>query len=307
MPKMNKQIALQEIIDFLGSDVIQVFGNLKDVYVKHLRPSETVDEDTLDWVNSIRPDKQIIAEKSKAKVIIADMGVRYTSPIASQSKTLILVENPKLCLLKIGNRFFVDKIKPGIHGSAVIHPLAEIGKNLHAGANVLIGECILGDEVTIYPNVVIHDYVIIGDRVTIKSSAVLGFDGFGYERDKCNNLVKFPQLGRLIIHDHVDIGANTCIDKGSLSDTIIGFNSKINNLCHIAHNVVVGKNVVITGHVNISGSTTIEDDVWIAPHVSLRGHQKIGKGATLGMGAVVTKDVPPGETWVGNPAKKIKK
>ncbi|HBN26920.1 MAG TPA: UDP-3-O-(3-hydroxymyristoyl)glucosamine N-acyltransferase, partial [Desulfobacteraceae bacterium] len=224
-----------------------------------------------------------------------------------QCKTLILVENPKLCLLKIGNRFFVDKITPGIHGSAVIHPLAETGKNLYAGANASIGKCILGDNVTIHPNLIIHDHVIIGNHVTIKSGAVLGFDGFGYERDKCNNLVKFPQLGRLIIHDHVDIGANVCIDKGSLSDTIIGFNSKINNLCHIAHNVVVGKNVVITGHVNISGSTTIEDDVWIAPHVTFRGHQKIGKGATLGMGAVVIKDVPPGETWIGNPAKKMEK
>jgi UDP-3-O-[3-hydroxymyristoyl] glucosamine N-acyltransferase len=304
---MNKQIALQEIIDFLGSDVIQVFGNLKDVYVRHMKPSEAVDEETLDWINSNKPDKQVLAENSKAKVIIADKDVRYTNPIASQCKTLILVENPKLCLLKIGNRFFVDKINSGIHGSAVIHPLAETGKNLHAGANAWIGECILGDDVTIYPNVVIHDHVIIGNHVTIKSGAVLGFDGFGYERDEYNNLIKFPQLGRLIVHDHVDIGANTCIDKGSLSDTIIGFNSKINNLCHIAHNVVIGKNVVITGHVNISGSTTIEDDVWIAPHVSLRGHQKIGKGATLGMGAVVTKNVPPGETWIGNPAKKMEK
>lgn len=304
---MNRQISLQEVVDFLGSDVIEVFGNLKGVYVRHLKPSEDVDEDTLDWINSLKPDKQFIAENSKAKAIFADKDVRYTNAIMMQGKTLILVKNPKLCLIKIGNRFFVDKIIPGIHDSAVIHSQAKIGNNLHAGANTWLGKCTLGDDVTIYPNVVINNHVIIGNHVTIKSGAILGFDGFGYERDERNNLVKFPQLGRLIIHDHVDIGANTCIDRGALSDTIIGFNSKINNLCHIAHNVIIGKNVVITGHVNISGSTTIEDNVWIGPNANFRGHQKIGQGAMIGMGAVVTKNVPPGETWVGNPARKIKK
>ena len=304
---MNKQIALQEILDFLCSDIIKVFGNLKGVYISHLKPSEAVDEDTLDWTNSINPDKQAIAENSKAKVILADEAVQYTSLIASQCKTLIIVKNPKMSLLKIGNHFFADRLSPGIHDSAVIHPLAEIGNNFYAGANVSVGNCKIGNNVNLHPNVVINDRVIIGNHVTIKPGAVLGFDGFGYERGENNNLIKFPQLGGLIIRDHVDIGSGCCIDKGSLSDTVIGFNSKINNLCRIAHNVVIGKNVVLAGHVNISGSTIIEDDVWVAPCVCLRGHQTIGRGATLGMGAVVTKDVPPGETWVGNPAKKMEK
>ena len=303
----NDMISVKEIIDFLGSDVIQVFGNIENVYVKHLKPIELVDEETLDWVNSIKENKQIIAENSKARVILADEEVQYTSTIQSQNKTLLIVLNPKLCIVKVGHQFFVEKLNPGIHPTAYIHPLAKTGENLYIGANSSIGECTIGNNAIIYPNVVINDKVIIGNYVTIKSGAILGFDGFGYERDESNNLIKFPQLGKLIIQDHVEIGSNTCIDKGSLSDTIIGFNTKINNLCHIAHNVIIGKNVIITAQVNISGSTTIEDDVWVAPNASLRGHQKIGRGAMIGMGAVVTKDVPSGETWLGNPARKLEK
>ena len=300
-------ISVKEIIDFLGSDVIQVFGNIHNVYVKHLKPIESVDEYTLDWINSTIVNKQLVAENSKARIILVDQEIQYTRTIQSQNKSLIVVTNPKICLIKVGHQFFVDKLNPGIHSTSYIHPNAKTGETLYVGANSSIGECTIGNNVTIYPNVVINDKVIIGNHVTIKSGAILGFDGFGYERDESDNLVKFPQLGKLIIQDHVEIGSNTCIDKGSLSDTIIGFNTKINNLCHIAHNVVIGKNVVVTAQVNISGSTTIEDDVWIAPNASLRGHQRIGQGATIGMGAVVTKNVPSGETWIGNPARKLKK
>jgi UDP-3-O-[3-hydroxymyristoyl] glucosamine N-acyltransferase len=304
---MNRKIPSKEIIDFLGSDVLQVFGKYDNVCVKHLRPAESVDEDTLDWVNPIKRNKQRIAENSRARIILVDKEVQYTGTICSQQKVLIQVSNPKMCVLKVGCKFFVEKLVPGIHPTAYIHPHAEIGENCHIGANASLGKCNIGNDVTIYPNVAVNDNVAIGNGVVIKSGAILGFDGFGYERDESDNLVKFPQLGNLIINDNVEIGANTCIDKGSLSNTIIGFNTKINNLCHVAHNVVIGKNVVITAQVNISGSTVIEDDVWIAPNSSLRGHQKIGKGATVGMGAVVTKDVPAGEVWVGNPAKKIER
>ena len=113
--------------------------------------------------------------------------------------------------------------------------------------------------------------------------------------------------GRVIIGNNVDIGANTTIDRGALSDTIIGDNTKINNLCHIAHNTKIGKNVIITGCVNISGSSIIEDNVWIAPNASIRGWVIIGESATIGIGSVVTKDIPKGETWIGNPSHKYDK
>ena len=141
----------------------------------------------------------------------------------------------------------------------------------------------------------------------MKAGAVLGGAGFGYERDAEGNMFRFPQIGQLIIGDYVEIGSNTCIDRGALADTVIGDYTKINNLCHIAHNNKIGKNVTITGCVNISGSNVIDDNVWIAPNSSIRGWVHIEEGATVGMGAVVVKNIPAHETWVGNPARKLEK
>ena len=103
------------------------------------------------------------------------------------------------------------------------------------------------------------------------------------------------------------MGSNTCIDRGSLSDTVIGNGTKINNLCHIAHNNKIGENVIIAGCVNISGSNNINDNVWIAPNASVRGWVTVGEGAIVGMSAVVINDIPARETWVGNPARKLVK
>ena len=134
----------------------------------------------------------------------------------------------------------------------------------------------------------------------------LGGSGFGFERDEKGNKFRFPQIGSVRIGDDVEIGSQTCIDRGALSDTVIGDHTKINNLCHIAHNNKIGQNVTITGCVNLSGGNIIEDDVWIAPNASLVGYVHLGEKATIGMGAVVVKDVPAREVWVGNPAKKLK-
>ena len=304
---MNKQIALQEIIDFLGSDVIQVFGNPKDVYVRHLKPSETVDKDTLDWVNSIRPDKQVIAENSKAKVILADKDVQYTNPIASQCKTLILVENPRITLALIADQFFVQKPSSGIHFSSYIHPKAEIFASAYIGSNCSIGKCTIGENTRVYPNVTIYDGVNIGNNVIIQAGTVVGTDGLGCDRKKNGELVKFPHLGGVEICDNVEIGANCHIARGALSNTIIGSGSKINGLCFIAHNCILGKNVWITGDTMLAGSVSVEDNVTIYSKVIIREQRKIGEGSIIGMGAVVTKDVPPCEIWIGNPAKKMEK
>lgn len=300
-------IKIKEIISLLGEDIVNIYGYQDNILIKYLKASEDVDTLTLDWVNPGKKNQQQIAENSVARVIVVDESVAYSRLLEQQKKVIIQVENPKLVIARIGAEFFVEKNKPGIDKSAVINPKAKIGQNIFIGANVSIGNCEIGNRVTIYPNVVIFDGVKIGNDVTIKSGAILGSEGFGFERDADGNLIKFPQLGKLVIHDKVEVGSNTCIDKGALSDTIIGEGTKINNLCHIAHNVITGKNVVITAHVNISGSSIIEDNVWIAPNASLRGHQTIGKVAVIGMGAVVTKNVPAGETWVGNPARKLEK
>ena len=304
---MDKNIDLKDIISFLESELMTVYGEPDSVVVRHLKDPEHVDEFTLDWINPLKPDKQKIAETSKAKVIIADKEVVFSETLKNQRKVLLVVDNPKLAIAKVGNEFFVEKATPGIHPSAVIHPDAQIGENVFVGANTVIENCTIGDDTIIDANVHIYSPVIIGKHCSVKSGAVLGGMGFGFEKDENGNLFRFPQIGNLFIGDYVEIGANTCIDRGALSDTVIGDYCKISNLCHIAHNNKIGKNVVITAQVIISGSNVIENDVWIAPNASIRGWLTIGKGATIGMGAVVTKDVPAGETWVGNPARKLEK
>lgn len=303
---MSKQIAVKGIIDFLKPEIIRVFGDTEDLFVKHIRPSESVDADTLDWIGVTKQNKQKIAEETKARVIICDPIVTFSEIIKVQGKVLIHVQNPKLVIALIIDQFLIEKPLPGIHPTAFIHPYAVIFPSAHIGAGCSIGECIIGDGSIIYPNVTLYDGVKVGNNVIIQAGAVVGTDGLGCERRSDGTLIKFPHLGGVVLEDNVEIGANCQIAKGTLSDTIIGEGTKINGLCFIAHNCVLGKNVWITGDTMLAGSVKVEDNVTIFSKVIIREQRLIGNGATIGMGAVITKDVPAGETWYGNPAKKMK-
>lgn len=297
-----KRVGLSEIVTFLGDRVLNISGSIEGVWIDNLTEVERVNETTLDWVKPSKLNKQQIAESSRAKVLLVDTSVQ---PISN--KILIAVKNPKVALAEIGNHFFVEKIKPGIHPTAIIHPDAQIGKGVSVGPYCVIGKALIGDGSVLDSNVRVYDDVVMGRNCVIKAGAVLGGAGFGYERDEEGNKFRFPQIGQLIMGDNVEVGSNTCIDRGALADTVIGDYTKINNLCHIAHNNKIGKNVTITGCVNISGSNVIDDNVWIAPNASIRGWVHIGEGATVGMAAVVVKNIPANETWVGNPAHKLER
>lgn len=297
-----KKIFVKDIIAFLDQMVLGVEGPVNDVFIDNLSDADRVVETTLDWIKQSRNNKQEIAEKSKAHVLLVDDTI---TPI--NGKTLIHVKNPKLALAQIGNHFFVTPWLPCIHSTAIIHPEAKIGKDCFIGPYTVIGKAVIGDHTYIDSQVRVYNGVEMGHDCVIKSGAVLGGAGFGYERDEEGNRFRFPQIGQLIIGNYVEVGSNTCIDRGALADTVIGDYTKINNLCHIAHNNKIGKNVSITGCVNVSGSNVIDDNVWIAPNSSIRGWVHIEEGATVGMGAVVVKDIPAHEIWVGNPARKLEK
>ncbi len=297
----KRQININELISFLDEEVVRIYGDIQGVYIDNLADVEHVNETTLDWIKPKNPSKQSIVEKSHARVILVDEEIK---PV--QGKVLIVVKHPKMALAKVGNRFFVEKPEIGIHPTAIIQEEAIIGNNVSIGAYCVIGRAIIGDGCVIDSHVRIYDDVVIGKNCNIKAGAVIGGAGFGFERDENGNKFRFPQIGSVRIGDDVEIGSQTCIDRGALSDTIIGDHTKINNLCHIAHNNRIGRNVTITGCVNLSGGNIIEDNVWIAPNASLVGYVHIGENATIGMGAVVVKDVPSKEVWVGNPARILK-
>lgn len=302
-----KPILLNDIIRFLGNEILDIYGDTEGIEIHHLREPQRVDKFTLDWINTLRLDKQKIAEKSKARAIIADPGVRYNEQLKVQHKILIIVETPKLAIAKIGNAFFVKQPKPGIHPNAVIHADAIIGNGVYIGPNVCIGACKIGNNVMIFDNTVINDDVEIKPRVTIQAGVIVGVDGLGCEREKNGTLVPFPHLGGVILEEDVQLGAGTIIARGALSNTVIGHGSKLNIGCFVAHNVIIGANTWISPKVNIAGSVKIGVNTTIFSGVIIREQKTIGSYSTIGMGAVVTKDVPAGETWVGNPAKKLEK
>ena len=297
-----KKIPISDIIDFLGKENVYVIGDATNCYIDNLADVAHTNVSTLDWVNPVKVNKQVIAESSEARVILVDKDVQ---PI--DGKVLLVVKNPKVCLAKIGNEFFADRSVPGIHPTAVVDSEAKLGKDVYIGPYSVVGKANIGDGTVIESHVRIYDCVTMGRNCHIKDGAILGGVGFGFEKDEQGNRFRFPQIGSLIMGDEVEVGGNTCIDRGALSDTIIGSHTKINNLCHIAHNNVIGENVEITGCVNISGGNVIDDNVWLAPNSSLVGYIHIGEGVVLGMGAVAVKDIPAHEVWVGNPAKFLKK
>ena len=302
-----RKIHISDIIAFLGDELLAVHGTVSDTFIDNLADVEHTNEHTLDWIIPTKPNKTALAEQSNANVILVDSEVDYTQGMIDGGKILLVVRSPKRALAEIGNYFFVKKTVPHIHPTAIIDDEAQIGSDVCIGPYCVIGKANIGDGCVIDSNVRIYDDVTLGRHCHIKAGAVLGGEGFGFEKDENGNKFRFPQLGSLIIGNYVEIGSNTCIDRGALSETIIGDYTKINNLCHIAHNNKIGKNVAITGCVNISGSNVIEDNVWIAPNASIRGFIHLGEGCTVGMGAVVTKDIPAHETWIGNPARKLEK
>ena len=167
-------------------------------------------------------------------------------------------------------------------------------------AGVSVGEAGL-----LYPSVTVYSGSRIGDRVTIHAGARIGSDGFGYVQQGGAHL-KIPHVGRCLIEDDVEIGANTTIDRGSIDDTVVGAGTKIDNLVQIAHNVRVGRACLIMAQVGIAGSVRVEDGAMLLGQVGVSGHHTIGKRAIVAAQAGVFGDIPAGETWSGYPARPHK-
>ena len=197
-----------------------------------------------------------------------------------------------------------------IEDGATIEPGAIIGRESRVGrgtiiaAGALVGYRVtIGRDCYIGPNAVLT-YALVGDRVIIHAGVKIGQDGFGFAMSSRGHL-KVPQIGRVIIQDDVEIGANTTIDRGGLKDTVIGEGTKIDNLVQIGHNVVVGRHCVIVGMVGISGSAELGDFVVVGGQAGIVGHIKIGAGAQIAGGSGVTHDLAPGGRYGGAPAKPL--
>jgi len=236
--------------------------------------------------------------------------------------TCIIIEKPHEALLRVLPALYRQAVAPvGVHRSAVIGRGARLGSGVSIGPGVVLGDgsaigdgavlganCVVGNGVEIgarshlHPHVVLYAGTRLGERVILHSGVVIGSDGFGYVYRE-NQHRRIPHVGWCIIENDVEIGANTAIDRGSISDTVIGAGTKIDNMVHIAHNVRIGRLCLIIAQVGIAGSATIEDGAVVGGQAGVGGHTTIGPGARIGGQSAVFGDVPAGETWSGYPAR----
>ena len=255
------------------------------------------------------------AERSQAAAILV------SEPFAPSCKVLIRVPNARIALARVLPIFFPPEEHPrGIHPTAVIANSAQIDPSAHVGPGCILGprvklgpravlmgnndlraDCDVGEDTCLLPNVVIYQKTQIGRRVTIHAGTVIGSDGFGYVLDEGRHR-KVLQLGNVIIGDDVEIGANAAIDRGTLGPTVIGEGTKIDNLVHIAHNVVIGRHCLIMGQVGFAGSTRLGDYVVIASQSGIADHLKLGNQAVVGAKSGVMRDIPEGGRVLGIPA-----
>ena len=242
-------------------------------------------------------------------------------------RTVIVVDQPRVAFANVA-QWLLTKEHPfdGIHPSAIIHENADLTARVTVGpwtvieSGVQIGsgtviypgsyigrDCRIGTDCVVYPRVVLYAGVVLGDRVVLHAGTVLGADGFGFVFDGTRQ-VKIPQIGHLEVGSDAEIGANTCVDRGALDETVIGEGTKIDNLCQIAHNVQVGANAVISSQTGIAGSSRIGAHATIGGQVGIADYCRIDDHAVVGAqcGVPSRKRVPAGEVYWGTPARPLR-
>ena len=314
------QRALKDVAEFVGAS-LKGDGRVRVSGVASLQTAKSGD---LVFVEDAK-NLQVAMASSASAVIAGEFAAN-----GSHAKPVLVVAQPRLAFARAAAWLRSETAgTPGIHATAVVHTSARLALDVAIAEravireNVVIGErtivetgCVVGPDVAIgrdcriYPTVTIYPGCQLGDRVVVHAGAVLGSDGFGYVRDaKTGRYEKFPQIGRLILEDDVEIGANATIDRGALDVTRIRRGTKIDNLVHVGHNVDIGEDVVIAAQTGLSGSAVVENNVIIGGQVGIADHVRIEDGAILGaQSGIPSKKVIRGKGVVfwGTPARPIK-
>ncbi|GAB5475272.1 MAG: UDP-3-O-(3-hydroxymyristoyl)glucosamine N-acyltransferase [Maribacter sp.] len=273
------------------------------------------------FIGSRKYASRWIDSKASAAIINENITIE-----PGENRALIKVKNADLAMAKVLEAFQPEPpaFDADIHPTAVIHESAELGKGCKIGAHTYVGKnVVLGEGVILYPNVTILDETTIGahtvawsgtvirERCTIGAKCIfhanvsIGADGFGYRPSPDGRgLVKIPQIGTVVIGNDVEIGANSCVDRGKFSATIIGDNCKIDNQVQIAHNCIMGRSCIMAGHSGLAGSVTLGDGVIIGGSASIKDHTTLHSGVTVGAGSGVVGDVEAGKTVLGYPAQE---
>ena len=298
-----------EIVAFLQAEdsLLQLVEAANSTIIHRPAPIAEAVPGEVSFCGGTARNPQELLERTRVSLLIIDRRISFDEKRLAQAgvHAVVLRDSARLDFMRVVDKFFARPRPQGIHPTAVISPSAKIAPNVYIGSLCSIGEAEIGEGTVIYASVHIYDGVKIGRNVVIHSGAVIGADGFGYQRNEAGELEKFPDVGGVVIEDDVEICALSHVARGTLGDTVIGQGTKIDTFVHVAHNVRIGKHCAIISHAMLGGGLTIGDFSWVAPSVCLRDRITIGSGVTVGLGAVVTKDVPDGATVLGTPAREL--
>lgn len=279
---------------------------------------EAAKESEISFIGNKKYEKLWQNSKASAAVVNEDIAIE-----PGENRVFIKVKNADLAMSQVLELFAPPppKFEIEIHPTATIDASATIGKGTKIGANCYIGpnttigensiiypnvtildECTIGNQTTIWSGTVIRERCHVGNNCIIHPNATIGADGFGFRPDPQKGLVKIPQIGNVIIGNNVEIGANTCVDRGKFSSTVLGDGCKIDNLVQIGHNSKLGMFCIMAGNSGLAGSVTLGNGVIIGGSASIKDHTTIGDGAIIGAGSGVTGDVEAGKTLLGYPA-----
>ena len=279
-------------------------------------PLQTAEPGEVSFFDNRKYAAALAQTRAGAVIVHPDMADRVPPTAVT-----IISNEPYVAWARVAALFHpVPPARPGVHPSAVVAPDSAIDASAEIGPLAVIGSrAEIGPRCRIGPGAIIEDGVVLGadcrigahasishallgDRVIVFPGARIGQDGFGFAVDGVE-FVSVPQIGRVVLEDDVEVGANTTIDRGSLHDTCIGAGSRLDNLVQIGHNVRLGRGCVIVSQAGISGSTVLEDHVMVAGQAGLTGHLRIGRRARIGAQAGVMSDVPAAADVVGSPAQ----
>jgi UDP-3-O-[3-hydroxymyristoyl] glucosamine N-acyltransferase len=321
LPQPGESTSGEGVRTLTASDIAKLVGGAlsgdERAEVRALAPLDRATESDLSFLANARYAPLYERTRAAAVLVAPEFAELRTTAAAR-----IVVEKPHDAMLTALPKLYRAPVRePGVHASARIGRGVSLGREVTIGPYAVIGDgavvgdrswvdshvvigagVVIGSDVRLFPAVTLYGGTTLGARVIVQSGARLGSDGFGYVfRNGIHD--KIPHVGRCIIEDDVEIGANSTIDRGSFDDTVVGAGTKIDNLVHIAHNVRVGRLCLIMAQVGIAGSARIGDGVVLAGQAGLAGHITVGDGARLGAQGGAFGDIPAGETWSGYPAR----
>lgn len=317
--KKHEFLTIAQIAEITGAKLSQGSDPTKKIF--DVATLEGADESKISFLNSGQYFEKFL--QSQAGACFAEESYVAKAGEALKSKTILIHSNPYFAYSQIAAHFYEEKKEEFIAGK-LIHPSAKIGSgtviapNVYIGANVVVGKncfiapsasimagCVIGDDCIIHAGVVIS-FAAIGSNCIIFHGVKIGQDGFGFAHDKGVNH-KIIQLGTVQIGNKVEIGANSCVDRGAIDNTVIGDDVKIDNLVQVAHNVIIGYGTVIAGGAALAGTAKVGRFVQIGGNSSISGHLTVGDGAKVAGMSGVIRDVAPREVVAGIPAMPIRK